>query len=65
VKKYNPANRLIAVRLSSHGCEPGTVAEIEPGLWSGYVEWDAKVSAADNVPIASWEKICRTVANGG
>ncbi len=65
VKKYNPANRLIAVRLSSPGCEPGTVTEVEPGLWSGYVEWDAKVSAADNVPIASWEKICRTVANGG
>jgi hypothetical protein len=62
LKRYNPANRLIAVRLSGPGCLAGSVAEIEPGLWSGYVESDAPVSAAENVPFDSWDRICRAVA---
>jgi hypothetical protein len=61
VKRYNPANRFLAVRLSTPDNPPGTVSEVEPGLWSGYVEWDARVSAIDNVPLNSWDRICRFV----
>ena len=61
IKTYNASNTLLAVRLSSDVNPPGSVSQIEPGLWSGYVEWDAPVSAADNVPVESWDRMCRIV----
>lgn len=61
VKRYNPANRFLAVRLSTPDNPPGAVSEVEPRLWSAYVESDARVAAIDNVPLNSWNRICRLV----
>ena len=64
VKRYNPGNRFLAVRLSTPDNPPGSVSRVGPGLWSAYVEWDARVSAIDNVPLNSWNRICRFVRAG-
>ncbi len=61
VRQYNPDNRLLAVRLSTADGIPGTVTEVAPGLWSGYVEWDEKIASRETVPVESWVRICRTV----
>lgn len=61
LKQYNSDNRLLAVRLHSDGCPAGSVSEVLPGLWSGYVEWDEKIASDETVPYASWQRICRTV----
>jgi hypothetical protein len=63
IKRYNPANRFLAVRLSTPDTPPGSAVLVQPGLWSAYVESDARVSATDNVPINSWNRICRFVLN--
>jgi hypothetical protein len=65
LKRYNAGNRLVAVRLAAPDGPVGSVTEVEPGLWSGYVESDAQVSAAENVPFDSWDRICRQVWRGG
>ncbi len=61
VRRHNNANRFLAVRLAHDPAQAGTVAELQPGLWLGHVELDAKVSARDNVPVRSWDRICRLI----
>jgi hypothetical protein len=61
LKRHNAKNQLLAVRLDSSGAKAGSVVQVSDGLWVGYVELDAKVSAAENVPFDSWDRICRTV----
>jgi hypothetical protein len=62
--RYNRNNQLLAVRLEESGDLSGTVAQPSPGLWVGHVELDARVSAAENVPFESWDRICRAVQPG-
>jgi len=64
LKRYNRNNRLLAVRLENAGNRSATVAESADGLWVGYVERDASISAPDNVPFESWDRICRRVQTG-
>ena len=63
LQQYNPANRLLAVRLERPGDPAGSVAQVAPGLWSGYVEWDELVAARETVPVESWVRICQTVSS--
>jgi len=64
IARYNGANQLLAVRLDESGDLSGKVAQVSPGLWVGHVELDARVSAAENVPFESWDRICRAVQPG-
>ncbi len=62
LKRYNANNRFLAVRLCGIDHAAGSVIEMPDGLWLGFVESDAKISAAENVPFESWDRICRTVS---
>jgi hypothetical protein len=64
LQQYNRNNRLLAVRLSDPRNPPASVTHISDGLWVGYVEFDARVSAEENVPFESWDRICRAVRTG-
>jgi hypothetical protein len=61
LRGFHADNVFLAVRLTGTGEEPGSVDEIEPGLWVGNVELDAKVVTRDTVPVASWHRICQTL----
>jgi hypothetical protein len=61
LRQYNTDTKFLAARLSSAENPPGSVAQVSRCLWSAYVEWDAPVSAMDNVPLDSWDRICRIV----
>ncbi len=61
LKKYNPNNRLLAVRLADQHHPAGSVERRGDSLWFGYLEVDPRHALATVTPFASWDSICRQV----
>jgi tetratricopeptide (TPR) repeat protein len=61
LQKYNPNNRLLAVRLADQHHPAGSVERRGDSLWLGYLEVDPRYALATVTPFASWDSICRQV----
>ncbi len=63
LKKYNPNNRLLVVRLADQSHAAGLVERRGDSLWLGYLEVDPGNALAAVTPFASWDSICRQVSS--
>jgi tetratricopeptide (TPR) repeat protein len=61
LQKYNPNNRLLAVRLADQHHPAGSVERRDDALWLGYLEVDPANALAAVTPFASWDSVCRQV----
>jgi tetratricopeptide (TPR) repeat protein len=62
LRRHNPANRLLAVRLFDAAQPAGVVRLLTPQTAVGAIEVDARQAVLEEVPVESWRAICREAA---